>query len=104
MCPPTNLLPYSYYPLAKGDFRLLRLHEGEGDAPLEATLEHERLETYIPKAKMPHLEPPYYEALSYTWGEHVFEEYLTVSSDRHLRVGRNLVAALKRLRLPDCPR
>lgn len=101
---PPDLTPYSYHPLAEGDFRLLRLNQGEVDAVLEAALEHERLDIFIPKAKQTQLEPPYYEALSYTWGEHIFNEYIVISGNKYLRVGENLVAALKRLRLPDCPR
>src|SRR2546423_1242160 len=41
---------------------------------------------------------PDYEALSYTWGEPIFDQLIQIGRNSHLLVTENLMRALKRLR------
>ncbi|TLD25003.1 hypothetical protein PspLS_05907 [Pyricularia sp. CBS 133598] len=78
-------------------FRLLRLLPATDAAtPLQGELEQVDLS-----------DAPHYEALSYVWGDPVFNHELHVVDDSKedvVHITKNLSEALRRLRLPDEPR
>ncbi|KAI6370098.1 hypothetical protein MCOR25_004269 [Pyricularia grisea] len=90
-------LPLSSPRSAARPFRLLRLLPAtEAATPLQGELEHVDLS-----------DAPRYEALSYVWGDPVFNHELHIienSNDDVVHITKNLSQALRRLRLPDEPR
>ncbi|ODH50421.1 hypothetical protein GX48_03382 [Paracoccidioides brasiliensis] len=103
---------YNYHgqcPLKRGEFRLVRLHRGEGNAELECNL----LKRTLPSDDMPESDlfgevvsapnPEPYEALSYTWGpkgENCHIKILEADESHAMEIRPNLKAALLRFRLP----
>jgi hypothetical protein len=97
---------YHYRPLQGGAIRLLKLEAGSGDQPLCADLQHVQLREQMDWRWMRN---PYFEALSYTWGDPSITEDLllcdsTDSTRRTLKITSNLANALKKLRYPNRPR
>lgn len=95
------VIPYQYIPLQPyREFRIVHLRPGKHDSRLHCDIENVTLS-----------QPPDYEALSYTWGDpkgesqvpcrgDAFEVFdLVVGGDeQNLRIGYNLMCALKRIR------
>ena len=81
----------SYTPLVTTarEFRLLLLASGDENESIDGAILHVSLDDH-----------PSYEALSYTWGNTVSLHPINVDGCTFM-VTRNLLAALKRLRLPD---
>lgn len=78
---------YSHLPLLKPrSFRLVDLAPGNYGDPLQCTFSTFQLHY-----------PPAYEALSYTWGDHVLSHHVQVGSSQ-LPINANLDLALRRLR------
>lgn len=71
------------------EFRLFLLASGDENESIDGAILHVSLDDH-----------PSYEALSYTWGNRVSLHPINVNGCT-LMVTRNLLAALKRLRLPD---
>ena len=89
--PSSSTQTYQYSPLRHDcDIRLLYLLPGYDRAPLLCSL---RI--------VSSLEPPVYEAVSYTWGEPIFSASIECSSLGRLPITENLSAALLHLRLVD---
>ena len=63
-----TMAPHPYKPLKEGEIRVLRLKPGIGDEPLFGTLEH----VVLQKAT--------YRAISYAWGEPVFNKSIFTTS------------------------
>lgn len=82
-----ELLPFIYTDIeGSRAIRLFQLASGSGDEPIHGGLSHTSLEGGVE-----------YRALSYVWGDP--HDYCPVlCNGRELRVGRNLYAALRRLR------
>ncbi|KAI9367249.1 heterokaryon incompatibility protein-domain-containing protein [Aspergillus egyptiacus] len=100
-----------YSELIRGQFRLLTVHEGQGNEELHCTLQVRTLYRplrqgdYPPATEAPDPEP--YDALSYSWGS--FEPYHTLTIIHNncphtVHVFPNLKAALLQLRDPHKPR
>ena len=81
----------SYTPLvtAAREFRLFLLASGDQNESIDGAILHVSLDDH-----------PSYEALSYTWGNRVSLHPINVDGCTFM-VTRNLLTALKRLRLPD---
>lgn len=113
-------LGYQYVPLRDGEFRLLRLHPGQGSTDLESNLIIRSLkkesedeiagtdessetsdEDGVPSAPGPEL----YEALSYTWGppgkSEVFIKILSDCEAYRIVIRPSLDLALRQLRSSD---
>jgi hypothetical protein len=84
---------YQYGPLPGGYFRVLRLHAGSPESPLVADL--------ITAPVLQKRYTPYYEALSYTWGDSSPTNSIVIPSAGVIRIRSNLRTALGRLRYPD---
>ena len=112
-------LSYSFIPLRDGQFRLLKLHPGQGNTDLEGNLivyslkkesEEDTGSVYGSSViidgdgdqSAPPPEP--YEALSYTWGSpgksEVFIKILSQSEAYRIAIRPNLESALRQLRSP----
>lgn len=95
-------IEYTYSPLQRGEFRLLRLHPGQrDDDEISCSLVTDSIHS-----------PSAYEALSYAWGERSITRLISLSdendsatftSSRPYEVGSNLYNALLALRLSDRP-
>ncbi|OAX82494.1 hypothetical protein ACJ72_03149 [Emergomyces africanus] len=103
----------SQSPLRRGEFRLLRLHPGVGDAELECNLLKRSLPTdddREPNGIANDLHPPTpepYDALSYTWGakgQHCQIKILESGESHSMEIRPNLKAALLCFRLPSAHR
>jgi hypothetical protein len=89
---PTQAQEYQYDALPNGQFiRMLTLHPGAPDDPLEGKLEE--FNTTSPENEN-------YESLSYVWGNPERCSEIICNSKR-LRLTTSLHGALRRLRLPD---
>ncbi|KAJ4130061.1 hypothetical protein NW768_007034 [Fusarium equiseti] len=98
---------FQYPALLPSDIRILELNPGKPDDPLTGTILHR---TFLPNED----EIPYYNAISYCWGDQSESESITLAQEHHIRrdgslqsqipsvgqlpVGKNLVAALRALR------
>ncbi|EXJ78009.1 hypothetical protein A1O3_09168 [Capronia epimyces CBS 606.96] len=85
-------------PNDRESFRLLSLHAGGANSPIEATLIVARLS-----------QPPHYEALSYNWElaqvpHEPFPANIKVNGEHVISLRPDLAAALKTLRYLDGPR
>ncbi|PGH02631.1 hypothetical protein GX51_04514 [Blastomyces parvus] len=100
-------------PLRRGEFRLLRLHRGTGNAELECDLLRRSLPTdadpepdrLVDGVRAPIPEP--YDALSYTWGpkgQKCQIKILEGSESHPMEIRPNLKSALLRFRLPNSHR
>ncbi|KAI0884939.1 heterokaryon incompatibility protein-domain-containing protein [Annulohypoxylon maeteangense] len=85
------LPPYEYLPLAKNiHTRVLDLQPAiNSGAPLHATLRHVDLDSDL-----------FFDAVSYTWGEPIFNEELIIDETSSVKITANLRDALVRFRLP----
>ncbi|KAL4885473.1 heterokaryon incompatibility protein-domain-containing protein [Aspergillus karnatakaensis] len=100
-----------YSELRRGQFRLLIVHEGQGNEELHCTLQVRTL--YRPILQRDHpptieaSDPEPYDALSYSWGPFEPRHSLTIIHDNYphsVDVYPNLKAALLQLRDPHTPR
>jgi hypothetical protein len=80
--------PHPYKPLGEGEIRVLRLRPGGKDEPLLGSLQHVMLGVGN------------YQAISYAWGEPVFNRSIDVDSEE-FRITDSLFGALHRFRDPD---
>lgn len=92
--------PYVYRPLLAGttEIRILELLPGPFEAPLAARIVHTSLGSEIAQIQS---QAPYYEALSYVWGDPRPLHDVTIKPNSRLSIGENLYAALRRIRLQD---
>ena len=84
-----TLLSYTSLVTTAREFRLFLLASGDENESIDGAILHVSLDDH-----------PSYEALSYTWGNRVSLHPINVDGCTFM-VTRNLLAALKRLRLPD---
>ena len=82
---------YVYSSLSKRQIRTLHLRPGTLGSPLRATLERVSLDTIDYE----------YEAISYTWGEHVSREVIDITDHGRLPITASLHAALQQFRHPS---
>jgi hypothetical protein len=97
---------YRYKPLEGGAIRLLKLEAGHKDEPLRAELQHVH---FMDQADWRWRRNPFFEALSYTWGDASITEDLllfdsTDPTHNVLKITFNLANALRKLRYNDRPR
>jgi hypothetical protein len=97
---------YRYKPLEGGAIRLLNLEAGHEDQPLRAELQHVH---FMDQADWRRRRNPFFEALSYTWGDASITEDLllfdSIDPTHHaLKITFNLANALRKLRYNDRPR
>ena len=85
---------YKWRPIRRGYIRILCLQPGDFGSPLIGTLNRRRLET----TRSSH--PPY-EAISYAWGELVFNHELSIAGGGKIKITTSLSQALQHLRLRD---
>jgi hypothetical protein len=86
---PAESTPYEYRPLETDHhIRLLHVYLGDGNEPLFCEIHHADLH-----------DRPDYEALSYIWGDPVFEHRLNILPDQHFLITASLRDALSDLRL-----
>ena len=84
-----TLLSYTPLVTTAREFRLFLLASGDENESIDGAISHVSLDDH-----------PTCEALSYTWGNRVLLHPINVDGCTFM-VTRNLLAALKRLRLPD---
>jgi hypothetical protein len=97
---------YRYLPLQGGQIRLLTLAPGTLSERLCEEIQHIELHEH---GDLPRLQTPFFEALSYTWGDPTATEEITIqdgygSTGRILIITSNLASALQRLRYTNRPR
>jgi hypothetical protein len=97
---------YHYLPLQAGQIRLLTLAPGTPSERLHVEIQHVELHEH---GDLPGPPPPFFEALSYTWGDPTATEEISTqdeydSTGRMLIVTSNLASALQRLRYTNRPR
>jgi hypothetical protein len=97
---------YHYLPLQAGQIRLLTLAPGTLSERLHVEIQHVELHEH---GDLPGPQTPFFEALSYTWGDPTATEEIATqdeygSTGRMLIVTSNLASALRRLRYTKRPR
>ncbi|KAL2828452.1 heterokaryon incompatibility protein-domain-containing protein [Aspergillus cavernicola] len=100
-----------YSELRRGQFRLLTVHEGQGNDELHCTLQVRTLYRHILRRDHPPVieapDPEPYDALSYSWGSFEPRHCLTIIHNNYphtVQIFPNLKAALLQLRDPHTPR
>ncbi|RBR11645.1 uncharacterized protein FIESC28_08872 [Fusarium coffeatum] len=98
---------FQYPALLPSDIRILELNPGQPADPLIGTILHR---TFLPDEE----EIPYYNAISYCWGDQSQPDSITLAQEHHIHsdgslqtsmgqlpIGKNLAAALRALRDPQ---
>lgn len=93
-----DLSAFQYKPLGKEEFRLITIERGEFSDPITIRIVHTPLQ---PVAAGYTTATPFFEALSYTWGDGRGRQPVRCMPRGYLLVTQNLENALRRLRYRD---